>query len=390
MALDGLSPLHLATALVALDGQVAAMLLLPSALEESKRQALIEAAGCSHYLTADGLQPLTSAVPVTSKGPLTQWLLTTSGTTGTPKLIGHTLHSLIHSCKRDPQRGAGYVWGLLYDPARFAGLQVLLQALLAGSRLVLVSGLPQEQQVEFLLAQRVNAMSATPSLWRRLLMDDRLAGLPLRQITLGGEIADAVILQALRKRFVQARLVHIYASTEAGTGFAVKDGLPGFPAKWLAGAEGVPLLRVSAKGHLLLKPSVLTEGDEIARRLDAEGFLDSGDLVEQQGQRVLFLGRAGGAINVGGNKVNPEAVEAFLRSIDGVLDARVSGRSNSMMGQLVVAEVVPVAGVDTAHLRQEIHRKCRAGLEKWQAPGLVNFVERLLETAAGKRERTQP
>ncbi len=68
----------------------------------------------------------------------TQWLLTTSGTTGTPKIVAHTIESLTRTIAKSGA-GSELTWGLLYDPARFAGFQVVLQAMLANAKLVVPS-----------------------------------------------------------------------------------------------------------------------------------------------------------------------------------------------------------------------------------------------------------
>ena len=55
----------------------------------------------------------------------------------------------------------------------------------------------------------------------------------LLQATLGGEIVDDRILSAITALFPKARIVHIYASTEAGVGFSVSDNRSGFPLNYL-------------------------------------------------------------------------------------------------------------------------------------------------------------
>ena len=390
VALCGLSPSKLIQLIIALDGNVNALLLLPSSLDEGSQQLLIQSAGCTHLINASSDEPLTifplDSVSSTNVTP-TKWLLATSGTTGLPKLIDHTFESLSSSVKYDKVRASEFVWGLLYDPSRFAGIQVVLQALLSGSALCIADSMDFDIQVEAFIHNRVNALSATPSLWRKLLMDGRVLELPLLQITLGGEIVDQFIIDALKHNFPLARIVHIYASTEAGAAFSVNDGIAGFPLKWLDSSLAPLPLRLRDDGHLLVKPRILPGGKEILDRIDEDGYLDTQDLVKIEGERVRFLGRASGAINVGGNKVNPEEIEACIREVKGVFDVRVYAKKSSMMGQIVAAEIISVFGVEPLTLRKSILTHCRRELENWQVPALLSFVSVLKETAAGKRDR---
>ena len=101
----------------------------------------------------------------------------------------------------------------------------------------------------------------------------------------------------------------------------------------------------------------------------------------------FFLGRASGAINVGGNKVNPEEIECCIREVEGVYDVRVYAKKNSIMGQIVAAEVVSAIEVEPEPLRKSIQRHCRSHLENWQVPVFISFVTALKETSSGKRER---
>lgn len=380
--------------LLALDGFCESLLLLPASLEEPVCADLASRTG-SAWLYADRyLQPApfddapaATELPAASRDGDTQWLLATSGTTGTPKIIIHTLSSLCRTVKHNHVRGAEFVWGLIYDPCRFAGLQVVLQSLLGGSCLVVPDAAGFDAEIDALVTGQINALSATPSQWRKMLMDRRILACPLKQITLGGEIADQTLLNSLQRAFPTARIVHIYASTEAGVGFAVTDGLAGFPAAWLdAGYAGIEL-RIGESHCLQLKSQIMAGGEEIASRLDPDGFLDSGDLVRLEGGRVLFLGRASGAINVGGNKVHPEDVEAVLRQVEGVNEVRVLGRKNSIIGELVVAEVVAGAAIEWGGLRKRILEHCREHLPSYKVPTMLRCVDALPTTSAGKMRR---
>lgn len=320
----------------------------------------------------------------------TQWLLATSGTTGTPKVVAHTIESLTRTTAKG---GAGrqLTWGLLYDPARFAGFQVVLQAMLANARLVVPSpDLDFEKKIEFLVGQGCDALSATPSLWRKILMARAAKQLDLKQITLGGEIADQRILNSLCKQFPSALVTHIFASTEAGVGFSVKDKKAGFPLSWLdSGVRNVEM-KLSDQGTLCLKNTLLNQrylgGDgPIA---DAEGWIDTGDLVEVDGDRVLFKGRLNGAINIGGNKVIPEDVEARILEVPGVYQVAVRAKLSSIAGALVEALIVPAPELENpSGLVKSVKQHCKQVLPSFKVPAFVRLVDELPVGAAGKIKR---
>ena len=115
-----------------------------------------------------------------------------------------------------------------------------------------------------------------------------------RYIRLSGEIADQAVLDALAARWPGVPIGHAYASTEAGVGFEVTDGLAGFPASFL-GRPGEVEMRV-VDGTLQLRSRRAASGyvGEGAPALaDEGGFVDTGDMVERRGDRLHFVGRRG-------------------------------------------------------------------------------------------------
>lgn len=388
-------PVTLIRALAALDGRTGTMLLLSGALDADTVRVLAERTGCGALVTdRDDLLAHATALrfeDATAPGgaasrAATTWLLTTSGTTGTPKVVPHTLKSLTRSVFRFPPKDAPN-WGLLYDPTRFAGLQVTLQALVGGGRLLAVdTHQPIAAQIAALAAMGCTHLSATPTLWRRVLMVPDHKALSLRQITLGGEIADQAVIDALRAAYPAARVTHIYASTEAGVGFSVNDGRAGFPAAYLALAPGGVKLKI-VDDILWLRPPLgpAVASPEIA--VDAEGYIRSGDLIEAAGDRLHFRGREGGLINVGGVKIYPETVEDAVKSVPGVALVQVSSKKNPITGTLVVAEVQLSPGADPATTKQAILDTCRARLVREAVPAIVRFVEGFEINAAGKLQR---
>jgi acyl-CoA synthetase (AMP-forming)/AMP-acid ligase II len=208
-------------------------------------------------------------------------------------------------------------------------------------------------------------------------------------ITLGGEIADENILQALKTRFPNAKITHIYASTEAGVGFSVHDGYAGFPLDYLHnGINGVSL-KISDKNTLMLKSEKQIQkyiGDN--KLYENDGFIDTGDIIEIKNDRVYFLGRDSGSINVGGNKVQPEEVEQILLSSDFIHSAYVYPKKNPMMGNIVCADVVlKDKTADKQAIKLELLKYCREKLENFKVPGILKFVDELEITQSGKLKR---
>lgn len=383
------------TWMIALDGVAGVVFLVPDSLRESEGYESLRHRFNPSLIVddklADKVPEKRAGHASTSKEHVpTRWMLATSGTTGVPKLIEHSTAKLTRTCKADIDRGTDFIWGLVYDPFRFAGLQVVLQALASGSRLVLCNQIGGVTgQVAFLRENNVNALSATPTYWRKLLMSGGMKGHLFRQITLGGEPADQTVLNALKSAFPDARIAHIYASTETGVGFSVIDGLAGFPLQYLENGVAGNQLRIGESGTLLIKPDKHAPSVGGASPACNDGFIDSGDLVEIRGERILFLGRDSGAINVGGNKVIPEEIEAVIREVEGVGEVLVKPRGSGLMGQLVAAEIQPMSpSADKASLKEKIVAHCRWRLEKYKVPVFIRFVAKIEHNSTGKMSRT--
>lgn len=310
-------------------------------------------------------------------------LLPTSGTTGTPKLIRHGLDRLRGRLRGTGDHGAR--WLLTYEPASFAGLQVILTALAAGAELVAAPGEGAAGLARAAVAAGVTRISGTPSFWRAFLMAVGDRRPPLASITLGGEAADQPLLDRLAAAFPGVPLRHVYASTEAGSLFAVADGRAGFPAAWLDdGIDGVRL-RIADGILQVNSPRAMLGG--VAGK---GGWLDTGDRVALSGDRVLFIGRADGRVNVGGVKVSAEEAEALILACPLVADALVTAVPNPITGHILTAAVVPAAGAAPGLVRAGV-RDAVAGLVPAARPRVVTLVEAIpLDSTGKKRRRVEP
>ena len=319
----------------------------------------------------------------------TRWVFATSGTTDAPKLVVQSFENLTRTVRQQKEQQAPLRWALLFDPARFAGMQVLLQAIVGGGCALMPDKLKSfADQLAYFVGKNCNAFSATPSMWRKILMTPGHERLNPSILTLGGEIADQPVLESLRLAYPQARIAHVYASTEAGAGFVVADGQAGFPTSLLDTGFCGTSVRVK-DGRLMLRSPGRSARylNADAEFTDQDGFVDTGDCVTLSGSRYVFLGRANGAINVGGNKVFPEEVEEAIMASGFCRVAKVSGKSSPVLGSIVVAEVVLSDGISTQDGARLIKRFCSGRLEPWKVPAVLRFVDRLSLGPAGKVSR---
>jgi acyl-coenzyme A synthetase/AMP-(fatty) acid ligase len=301
----------------------------------------------------------------------TEWVMFTSGTTGRPKMVVHTLEGLTGAINPSTD-DAPPVWGTFYDIRRYGGLQMLLRALVGGGSMILSSA--EEGVGDFLArlaACGVTHLSGTPSHWRKALMSPALRGLAPRYLRLSGEIADQAVLDSLAAAFPGAPVGHAYASTEAGVGFEVNDGLEGFPAAYLDRQGDVRMKVVN--GTLRLRSG-----------RTAAGYVGGGDLQGPDGF-VDTGGRRSGVINVGGLKISPEEVEAVINRHPAVRMSLVKSRKSPITGAIVVADVVAEEGSEA--VKAEILQDCRAALPPFKVPTAIRFVEALAVTPGGKLER---
>ncbi len=396
-------------ALVELDGVARRIVLCPPDLAAEHLPFVIETAGIDAIIrdtpeTAASGPPVIMcdpaalapfAAPKTGRATPTEWVMFTSGTTNRPKMVVHDLPRLSAPVSAATAIEQGEVWSTFYDIRRYGGLQILLRALLGGGAMVLSDA--AEPVGDFLrraAASRVTHISGTPSHWRRALMSQEAAGFAPRYVRLSGEVADQAVLDRLAAAFPQAGVAHAYASTEAGVAFSVADGREGFPAS-LVDQPGAIEMRVE-DGSLRIR-SARTAARYLGANAagatpvlaDAEGYVDTGDMVERRGDRYVFVGRREGIINIGGLKVHPEEVEAVINLHPAVQMSRVRPRRSPITGAVVTAEVVARPGMapDPAALEGEIIAACRQHLARHKVPVTVRLIPALDILATGKLAR---
>jgi long-chain acyl-CoA synthetase len=345
----------------------------------------------------------------------------TSGTTGTPRAVVHSLRSLVTSALGrplgravlDPDGAAGErrneLAGLRiftsYPFASIAGFIVVLRALLQRHTVVTLTRFHPRRALELIERWRVAGILGGPThvrLMTRLRDFDRHDLGSVRFVSLGGDRVSRDLALAVEDAF-GCPVGITYGTTELG-GAATMSRLND-PPETRIGAVGRPVEGVEvrvldeagmdvepgAEGELFVRsPSQALglRGEEGVEPLTGrDGWVATGDLAIRDQQGVLHIvGRKRGLIIRGGRKIAPEEVEAVLLTEPGVEAARVHAITDDDGTQRVSATIVP-SGMPEEALSVALLRRCRERLAPYKVPDRIDMVSRLPMTHTGKVRR---
>jgi acyl-CoA synthetase (AMP-forming)/AMP-acid ligase II len=112
-----------------------------------------------------------------------------------------------------------------------------------------------------------------------------------------------------------------------------------------------------------------------ASPFDADGWFNTQDMVETEDGYLKVLGRRSEIINVGGEKVYPNEVENTLLAAENVRDVTVSGKSNAITGQVVVARVSLIDTEDHGAAVARLRHFCEVRLERHKVPVRIDISD---------------
>jgi acyl-CoA synthetase (AMP-forming)/AMP-acid ligase II len=261
---------------------------------------------------------------------------------------------------------------LLLD--HIGGINTLLHGLCHGGTIVTAGERSPDAVCATIEEHRVQLLPTTPTFLRLLLIADSIRRYDLSSleiITYGTEPMPPSTLAAIREALPWVRFKQTYGLSEVGIlptlsrdsdSVWLKLGDTGFEHKIL---DGVLWIRASSAmlGYL-----------NASSPFDANGWLNTQDLVEEDGEYIRILGRKSEMINVGGEKVHPTEIENLLLQLDNVKDVTVRGQSNPITGEIVAAKITPLVQEDPAALKQRVREFCRARLERYKVPAVIDVV----------------
>jgi acyl-coenzyme A synthetase/AMP-(fatty) acid ligase len=332
------------------------------------RQLVVETSGIKNLNFT-----LLSKLVLESKSRVT---LFTSGTTGTPKKVTHSITTLVRMVKLG-EKHASDIWGFCYNPTHMAGIQVFFQAFLNKNPMIYIFGLDNHQVYNYISEYKITNISATPTFYRLFLSINSV--LPkVKRISVGGEKSDSVLLKRIKNIFINAKITNIYASTELGSVLASND-------EFFFITEANQKFAKIVSQRLFVHKSIVAVFDS---KNDDEWY-DTGDIIEWvdvEKQTFRFISRKSEIINTGGYKVNPGEIEELLLKIDGINSALVYSKPNAVLGNIIVADISKSENCNLSEI--EIKKILSQSLQSFKVPRIIKFVKTIQLTRTGKLRRS--
>ena len=384
VAIDGDFQVDAAALLLATVG--AGCIALPlSTWAEGQREELARSVGAAvHVRFRSGEPSWTTGSATAAPDPLVERLgrrghgglvLFTSGTSGRAKAALYSFEDFVRRYERvrSPARRLS-----VFQFDHTGGLGVLFRVLAGGGTLVAVQTPGDPDCVCAAIGQHgIQVIVASPTFLRMLLVSGahRRHDLGcLRRVFWSSEPMPPPILRALQRELPDVEFGQTYGLTEFGVLASRTDESD---PSWIRLDDPSVEVRVQ-DGTLRLRGERAMlgylDGDN---PFDADGWYDTGDLVEVRGPWLRFCGRRSEVINVGGHKVVPHDVESALLELSGVASAVVRARPNPVTGQVVCATVVLTTPETPVEFRRRARASLRGRLAPHEVPAVFTLDERV-------------
>ncbi|MFG2566030.1 fatty acid--CoA ligase family protein [Streptomyces sp. NPDC048567] len=295
-------------------------------------------------------------------------VLFSSGTTGRSKASVLDFDKVL-ARYGEPTRPSRILSFLSLD--HIGGVNTLLHTLSQGGTVVTVAERTPEAVFAAIAEHRVQILPTTPTFLNMVLISgahERYATDSLKLVTYGTEPMPLQTLRRLGEALPGVRLKQTYGLSELGIlptrsrgddTLWVKLGTAGFEHRII---DNILWIRseMAMLGYL-----------NAPAPFDEDGFFNTQDVVEVDGDWVRILGRNSEIINVGGEKVYPSEVESVLLEVENIAEATVSGRPSPVTGMVVKATVQLVEDEDRRSVTRRVREYCGQRLEAYKVPVLV-------------------
>jgi acyl-coenzyme A synthetase/AMP-(fatty) acid ligase len=311
-------------------------------------------------------------------------ILFSSGSTGAHKCALHDLSALLDKF-RTPRHGYRTLVFLQLD--HIGGINTLFYTLANGGSAVVAEERTPAVVCRAIEQHRVELLPTSPTFLNLLLLSEAHLGhdvSSLSLITYGTEPMPESTLKQVSRTFPNVRLLQTYGLSELGI---LRSQSRSSDSLWVrVGGEGFETKIVDGRLWIRAKSAMMGYLNA-PNPFDADGFFDTGDLVDVDGEWLRFKGRHNEIINVGGSKVYPAEVESVLLELDNVADVTVTGERSPITGQVVTATVRLIRPETQDDFKVRMREFCASRLSRYKVPVRIRLVETSLHSERFKRRR---
>lgn len=312
-------------------------------------------------------------------------VLFSSGSAGKPKGIVHNFELLLQKFHH-PRKGFRTVAFLLFD--HIGGINTLCATLCDHGCLILPERRSPDLVFSVIAKHRAELLPTSPSFLRLSLVSEayrrhNLAS--LRRITYGTEPMAESLLKRLHEIFPHVKFSQTYGLSEIGI---MRAKSLESSSLWVKlGGEGMETRVVNGELHIRAHSAMIGYLNAPDPFLE-DGWLNTTDRVEVDGDYVKILGRSSELINVGGEKVYPQEIENLIMTFPDVADVVVYGEKNPLVGEIVCAKVQVKFSGDKHTFAKRVQQLCRQSLPPFKVPRRIEVIESELPyTMREKKER---
>jgi fatty-acyl-CoA synthase len=332
----------------------------------------------------------------------------TSGTTGVPKGCMHTHRTVMHTLV------AGMRWFSMQPETTLMAVAPLFHVtgmqggmngpLYVGHTLVMLLRWDRNVAAECVQRYRVASWTAVPTMIQDFFANPDIGKYDLssiRRLSGGGAAMPAAVAQRLLDMGVTYYegygLSETMAATHLNPPERAKKQCLGIPIYGVDSRVVDPdTLRELPAGEV---GEIVTHGPQVFLGywnkpedtaqafvdIDGKRFLRTGDLgrVDEDGY-FFMVDRLKRMINASGYKVWPTEVESLMYQHPAILEACVIGTPDAHRGETVKAVIVPRPEWRGRIDAQQIIEWCRENMAAYKCPRIVEFVESLPKSGAGK------
>ncbi len=311
-------------------------------------------------------------------------LLFSSGSTGKSKAILQDLDKLMGKFQK-PRKQLRMLIFLQLD--HIGGVNSLLYSLANKGTTIAAHSRSPDKICATIETHKAELLPTSPTFLNLLLLSkayEKYDLSSLKLITYGTEPMQKSTLEKLLAVLPDAELQQTYGLSEVGI---LRSKSRSSDSLWMK-VGGSEFTTKIVNGTLWIKSDSGMLGYLNAPSpFDDEGFMDTGDLVEQDGEWIRILGRASEIINVGGYKVYPAEVESALLDLDNVEDVVVFGQDHPITGKIVAAKFKLHHSEPLSTFKARMLAHCRERLQSYKIPSKVHLTDETTYNERFKRMR---